>query len=185
MPSLASILNPGTPEIDAYNAAQELERRKGTAQLGQMTSLAGLLQHLQAAEKGRQEAAVKAQYRSAMGALPPDATEDQLLQAARPFQGPDQIGQQITAARTQREARAQRAQEFMQTIDMKQSDLERKRDEFMSKTEDSRQRDMFEQWDKTESLKNSQARDAANAELKRMGITLQQQGLDIRRDQLV
>ena len=57
MPSLAGLLNPGTPEIDAFNAAQELERKKGTAQISQLSSLAALMQHLQAGEKAQREEA--------------------------------------------------------------------------------------------------------------------------------
>lgn len=163
--------------IDAYRRREKGIRDEEMGQLQQVGVLAGLQAKMQAAQKA-------AAYEKAMSGLPPDATEEQQLQAARPFQSADQLGQQIGSSRDRREATAQRAQQFIMQIDAKQQDLDRRRDEFNQRTTDTAARAAFEQWYKTESLKNSQQQNAALNAMRQQGIDIQQMGLDLRRDML-
>ena len=72
------------PGLDGFIAAQEQGRAQDAAGLQQGVGLMGLLQAL---HKQKQEQ----QYLGALSSLPPDATPEQTISAARPFMGPDAL----------------------------------------------------------------------------------------------
>src|SRR5574341_957063 len=103
------------------------------AQYGQMVQIQQAMQQQEAA---RRKLAQDEQYRAAMAALPSDATEEQQLQAARPFQGPEQLGQQITASRDRKALMALKAADFATQMEERRADRERKHLEFQERQAD-------------------------------------------------
>jgi hypothetical protein len=114
------------PGLAGYEAQRGLNEQRGQGQLQQATSLMQLLQAVQQQKQKQAEWARQEQYRSGMSALPPDATEDDMLRVARPFQGPDQIGTQITASRDRKAALEQRLHEIRIKAAQEMKELEYK-----------------------------------------------------------
>jgi hypothetical protein len=72
------------PGYSGYLAKQQYDQQQGMGELQQAGSLVALHQHLQAAGK-------EGQFRAALAALGPDATQEQLAQVAAKFSSPDKV----------------------------------------------------------------------------------------------
>lgn len=79
------------PGVGGYEAASQVGQQRTLGALQQTSSLMGII------EQARQRGAAQ-QYRNAISALPAGASEDQLLQAARPFMGPDALSRMLTSS---------------------------------------------------------------------------------------
>ena len=165
------------PGLGGYAAADEESRNVQMGQLQQMGALQGILARSQAQQK-------EAGLRQALGSLGPDATEEQTLKAIIPFASPDKILAVKEGAAARKAATQQRAMEFIQTTQLRQDDLDRKREEFMQKSTDNNAKMAFEQWYKTESMRNQANQNAILNSLKQQGIELQKQGLDLRKGEM-
>lgn len=107
------------PFLAGYEGTTELNRQRQAGDLAQAGGLMQILQQIEAQKAKRDAVARLEQYRTAMAGLPPDASEEDMLRTARPWQGADQIGQQITASRDRKAALEQRMFEQQQALQAK------------------------------------------------------------------
>lgn len=164
------------PGLAGYLAQQQGVQQQEMGQLQQFTQVVGLQKALQEQALAKQEAARKNQFRAELGALGPNPTQEQLAGVAAKYtDDPSKLMDVQQKSLDRKDAARERATQFQATLDMRQADLDRKRDEFMQRTQDAAARTQFEQWYKSESLRNQQSRAALDASLK-------QQGIDLRRD---
>jgi len=176
MPSLGQMFA-GDRFLQGYDSSRQRGMQDQSMQLQQMTSLAALMQQLQQQKALQQKAALEEKYRGAMSALPPNATEEQMLQAARPFQKPDQIGQQITASRDRQEAAKARAFQFMQSIEQKKEAEQRAHEAKLERMADQRSRD-------AEIARHNQVLERMTAVQQNATNEFRKQGIELRRDQM-
>lgn len=169
MPGYAGI--PPGP-LSAYLGVERESREQEGAQIGR---LAQMLKIKALAEQQQEQQAYRSELATAK-------TPEQQLAIASKRMGPEALGKIIQSSEDRKEAAKQRAQQFIMSLDARQQDLDRKREEFMQRTQDNAARQAFEQWYKTESLKRQQAQDATTNELRKMGIEIQRQGLELRRE---
>jgi hypothetical protein len=106
MASLESVLA-GIPGIGGFEAARQQNQSQQLGQLQQM----GALQKLAAQAQAQQQ---EQAYRQAMSGLGPNATEEQMLQAARPFMGAGDLSKTVTASKDRQALRDQRVYEIQQ-----------------------------------------------------------------------
>jgi len=137
-------------------------------------TLAGLIDQ----QRQRQMQMQKAQaYEAAMRGLPVGATDEQRLEALRPFQSADQQGSQITASRDRKVLREQQALQFMSQMDENASARILKHEEFQQRAADQRMKDAETMQYKQDML-NLQKQNASSLNY------FKQQGIDLRRDQM-
>src|SRR3990167_1833715 len=136
----------------------------------------GNVQQMQLQEAKR-KAALEQQGRAEMSALGPNPSQESLAGLAARYSPFKDVLTSQQKSLDRKELAKQRAMDFAQNLQLRQDALDQKREEFMTKTEDQRTRAMFEQWYKTESMKNQQT-------WKAMEQSFRQQGIDLRRDTL-
>lgn len=168
---LASVLPPG---YRAFEAVKQANEQGELADLQKAQLVRGMLAQMQAQQKQKQ-------YEAAMSGLGPTATPEQQIAAARPFLGPkefvDFTGRQEDLkqkALDRQEAAKQRAFDVTMAYDLKQQELDRRREADRQRTTDANARQAFEEQYKRDSLRLQQER----ALWERI---FQQQGLDIKR----
>ena len=136
----------------------------------------GNMQELQMQEAKR-KAALEQQGRAELSALGPNPSQESLAGLAAKYSPFKDVLTSQQKSLDRKELAKQRAMDFAQNLQLRQDALDQKREEFMTKTEDQRTRAMFEQWYKTESMKNQQT-------WKAMEQSFRQQGIDLRRDMM-
>ena len=193
MPTLSSIAN--IPFLSAYRQREAQIRGEGMDELKQVSgvmTLQGLLQKQQEAQRTAQR---DQQYRSDVAALGPNPTQEQLAVVGSKYAGPEKLldihqkslDRKATSddrASIANDNRAQMAMQFAQNLDLRQQDLDRRRDEFAQRTTDANAKQAFEQWYKTESLKNQQTQQQLNAQLRGLGFEIQRQGQQLQLSRL-
>lgn len=167
MPSLADTL--GLRSIAGFEAARQSNDRRA---LNQLQQLGGVMSLQQALQKQAQEQ----EFRSGLNALGPNPSQEALTGLASRFASPADVLKTQQSSLDRKEAAKDRALQFMMTLDTRQQDLDRKREEFNQRTTDTNARMAFEQWYKTESLKNTQAQNNIANQMRLMGIDIQRQG---------
>jgi len=178
MPSLADTLA-SIPGYGAYVARRQMNEQQPMRELQQA---GGVLSLQKIIEQQGQEAQLRKALAESGG--DPDAALKAALVSGNVGAASklSPIIQARETAATRKEAQAQRAQQFVMNLQLRQETLDQRREEFLRRTEDAGERTKFEQWYKGESLKNRQAQDAISNQLRAQGIELQRQGLDLRRD---
>lgn len=175
MPSLQDVLG-GVPFLSGYQQQSALNQQQGAQQLQQVGQVMNIQQAMQ--QQAKQDAAAQreAQYRAEIQGLGPNPTQEQLATIGSRYASPDKlmdIQQKSIDRKTQLE---QTASQFAQNLQLRQDELERKREEFNQRATDQKARDEFNQWYKQESLKNQQYLGNLNAQLRMQGLEIQRQG---------
>jgi len=117
-------------------------------------------------------------YRTDLGALGPQATEDQMAQLAVKHGKPE-----VAAAYAKtKEDRAFRIQSAADNLKLKQDTLIQQRDLALERAADQRARDQIGQEFKAQSLALQAQQAGISNEMRRMGLDMQRMGLDIQKD---
>ena len=178
----------GIPFLSGYQAQTDANQQQGVQQLAQAGSLMQILGQMQAQAEKQKAAQREAAFTAELQGLGPNPTQEQLAQVgARHVRDPKALmeGQQKSLDRKTlsedrvsiaNENRAQMALQFSQNLDMRQQALEQRKTEFDQRVTDGAARQQFEQWYKTESLKNQQAQNNIANQMRMMGFEIQRQG---------
>lgn len=170
MPSLMDI-----PGYGVYIQRNAQNRQAEMGDLQQAGTLMGILKQQQATQR-------EAAFRGELQALGPGATQEQLAGVAAKYGSPADVLKTQQSSLDRKAALTERGMQFAENMRLRQDALDAKRDEFNQRTTDAQARAAFEQWYKTESMKNKQQQDALANTLKQQGIDIQAQGLDLRRE---
>ena len=164
--------------LTGWDSGADRRAKDQALQLGQLQQLGVLSQLQQRMIAAQRDAAM----RSELGALGPNPTQEALAGVTAKYASAGDILKSQTSS-LDRKAQQQTAMlQFAQNLQLRQDDLDRKREEFSQRTTDTQAKQKFEEWYKTESLKNQQHMNALNMSLKSMGLDIQRQGLELRRD---
>lgn len=117
-------------------------------------------------------------YREALAGLGPDASEDQIAQTAVKF-GKPELALSYTKAKEERAARAQQAAD---ALELRRAQLEQTRELALTRAADQKERDAINNQFKQQGLTLQAQIAASNAELRRLGINMQQQATQARID---
>lgn len=192
MASLEAVLAQ-IPFYSGFRAARQANDEETLNQVRTASGVVGLQGAMQQQQAQQQAAAREQQFWAELEGLGPNASQDQLAQVAAKFSPASDVLKSQTASadrraladdrRSQNEALlAQRAHEYTQTLFQKQEQLDQRREEFMARQQDAQARQQFEQWYRRETLANQQRQQELSAELRKMGFSLQREGLELRRE---
>lgn len=117
-------------------------------------------------------------YRDALGALGSNPSEDQIAQVAVRFGKPEIA----IAATKSKEDRAARVQQAADMLSFRQSQLEQQKEMALQRAADQKERDAINNQFKQQSLALQSQIAASNAELRRLGLDIQRQGIEQRAD---
>ena len=190
MPSLSEI-----PFLDRYRAREAQIRGEGMDELKQVQGVMTLQGLLQQQQEKQRAAQLEQAFRSEVGALGPNPTQEQLATIGSRYAGPKELldthqkslDRKATSddrRATAEQNRAQMAMQFSQNLEQRQQALDQRRDEFGQRTTDAAAKQQFEQWYKTESLKNQQTQQQLNAQLRGLGFEIQRQGQQLQLSRL-
>lgn len=118
-------------------------------------------------------------YRDALSQLGPGANEDQVAQIAVKFGKPEVAAAYAKA----KEDRAARIQTAADALEMRRAQLDQQRELALQRAADQRERDAINAGFRQQSLALQGQIAASNAELKRLGLNIQQQSLDQKQGQ--
>lgn len=119
-------------------------------------------------------------YRAALAGLGDNPTEEQIAQTAVKFGKPE-----VAAAYAKsKEDRAARIQSAADNLEMRRQALEQQRDLALQRAADQKERDAINAGFRQQSLALQAQIAASNAEMRRLGLNMQAQNMDLRRDQI-
>ena len=163
------------PGLGGYLAQKESNDNAGMADVSRAESLMQLLQHVQQQQELQRKSAREEALRQSLGRLDPNATDEDITRAVIPHAGPNDILKTITASKDRKAAAEERAYQFLQNLELKKQDAERKHEEFLAKTTDAQARAAFEQQHKTDMLNFQKMQAQALNSFKQQGLDLQGQ----------
>lgn len=176
MANLAGVLA-DIPGLAGYTAQTQVNDAQSMGNLQQAGGAMGLMETVRKHQQAQQ-------FRGAMDALGPNPDPAAAMAVATKFAGPDKIIDVLHKSEDRKAASAERAAAFAQTLEMKQAQLDQKREQFEAQQRTAQERMQFEQWYKTQSLGIQQQNAALNAHLKGLGLEIQKQGNEIRLTQI-
>ena len=92
----------GIPGLGGYLAGQQNDQQNQMGQLQQVGALQGILSQVQKQQQLQQALQQQQALKGALSSLPADATPDQVMQAVRPFVGPDDLFKSIQSSQDRR-----------------------------------------------------------------------------------
>ncbi len=161
------------PGLGGFVAAKEAEQEQTARSLG---TAAQVLTLRQALDRQAQADAFRRDV-SALGANP---GQEAIVGVANKYADPDTLLKMHQASLDRQQAVQDRALQFAQTLDLKQQQLDQAREAAAQRAQDAASRQAFEQFYKTETLKNQQAANALQGQLRTMGLEIQKQGNELR-----
>ena len=164
----------GIPGYGAYVARRQMNE---AAPMQELQQASGAMSLMGALQKQQQEGA----FRDALSRA--TTPEEQVAVAAR-FASPDKLIDIQQRSIDRREAAADRALQFAQTLEVKREQLAQQRELAMERLTDARARQAFEENYKTQMLTLQQQQQSVNNYLRGLGLQIQQQGNEIRLGQI-
>lgn len=138
-------------------------------QLGQALNLQGQLQR-----HSQQQA-----FQRDVAGLGPEPTQEQLTGVASKYADPQDLLRIHQSSIDRKEAVKERALQFAQSLDVRQQQLDMQRQQMEQRNADAQSKLQFEQWYKSESLRNRQAAESLNTQLRLQGLEIQKHGRDL------
>lgn len=152
--------------LQAYLEQNEANRRASTEQLQQV----GFLQKLAAgAEARNREQAYRQEIASA-------ATPEERAAVAAKFSGPDAVLKSQQDALNRQAQREATAAQYAMVLQQRNDALEERKRQFDTTQASEAAKRQFEEWYKTEQLKNDQLFKGLNLQFQQMGLELKKQG---------
>jgi hypothetical protein len=149
--------------------AKNQQQDMGTLQqAGAVQSLVGN------AQKAQREQA----YRQDVAALGPNPTQEQLVAVTSKYAGPDKLMDVQQKSLDRKAQQEQVATQYMMSLQQRQDNLDEKKREFDQRATDAKAQAEFNNWYKTETLKNQQYMQGLTATIKQQGLQLQQDKID-------
>jgi hypothetical protein len=150
-----------------------LELPKPLEQAGQAAQVVSLQKLIE--EQDRKKAA-----HAELAALGPNPTQEQLAGWAGKHAGPEAVMRVQQASLDRQAGREQTALHFAQSLNQKQESLDQARAQFMQRTQDQAAQREFNEWYKTESLRNQREANSLQAQLRAMGLEIKRQDNQLR-----
>jgi hypothetical protein len=157
------------PGLGGFIASGEQREREDANQLQKVAGVLGLQGALQ---KQAQEQA----FRRDIQALGPEPAAEAVTSVAAKYADPKSLLEIYQRTAERKEAAKERGLQFAQNLELRQQQLDLQREQFNQRTADAAARMQFEEIYKTETLRNRQAADQLNAQLRTLGFEIQKQG---------
>jgi hypothetical protein len=165
----------GLADVPFYGAFRERENQIQQEPMRELQQAGAAV----ALKKSIQQQAQEQAMRQELEAAP---NEEARIAVAAKYASPDRLLDIQQRTLDRRSAQEERARQFAETVALRQQTLEQQRDAFQQRTQDAQSRAQFDQWYRGQQLVLQQQQASVNAELKRLGIQVQQQANDIRTD---